>query len=169
MWYISTKWLWIPVYAWMLYILFKRFKEDHFLWLLFLIATCVLINDQVASSLFKNWIGRLRPSHEPMLQGLVHLVNGPNGQLYKGGTFGFYSSHAANLAGVVTMFIVLIKPKGLLMALPLAMVVLVSYSRIYLGVHYPTDILIGWLMGTGVGLVHVWIFRHWVQRAQKTG
>jgi undecaprenyl-diphosphatase len=102
------------------------------------------ITDLASVHLFKNVFLRLRPCHEPALSGLVHLVNNRCG-----GSYGFVSSHAANTFGLAIMVLLLFKKLnpwiGYGMVIWAAMV---SYSRIYLGVHYPGDILGGALLGS---------------------
>jgi len=165
MWYFSSKFFWTPIYALMLYALFKKYNAKYFLWIVVMIALCVLINDQTASGLFKNWIARSRPSHDPEISSQLHLVLEPNGNLYRGGRFGFYSSHAANMAGVVTLFILMMKPmRRLLSALLILWVLLISYSRIYLGVHYPFDVLMGLFMGVAGGLLCYFIWKKLMQK-----
>lgn len=152
MWWASGKWSWVPLYVFLLLAMKKKLEWKLFFWALFMIAVCIAINDQVASGLFKNWIQRLRPSHEPALEGLVHLVREPNGNWYKGGSFGFYSSHAANNAGVACFFLLLMNVREWQkIVMLLFMVLTVGYSRIYLGVHYPGDILMGFFMGMIIG------------------
>jgi len=152
MWWASGKWSWVPLYVFLLLAMKKKLEWKPFFWALVMIAVCIAINDQVASGLFKNWIQRLRPSHEPALEGLVHLVREPNGNWYKGGSFGFYSSHAANNAGVACFFLLLMNVREWQkIVMLLFMVLTVGYSRIYLGVHYPGDILMGFFMGIIIG------------------
>ncbi|MEN9348407.1 MAG: hypothetical protein RLZZ77_1918 [Bacteroidota bacterium] len=152
MWWASGKWSWVPLYVFLLLAMKKKLEWKLFFWALVMIAVCIAINDQVASGLFKNWIQRLRPSHEPALEGLVHLVREPNGNWYKGGSFGFYSSHAANNAGVACFFLLLMNVREWQkIVMLLFMVLTVGYSRIYLGVHYPGDILMGFFMGIIIG------------------
>jgi undecaprenyl-diphosphatase len=160
MWYISTRWVWIPLYLWMLYVLFRRFPERTFLLLIVVIAVCIGFNDIVASSLFKPMVARLRPSQDPALASLTHLVNSPDGTLYRGGLYGFYSSHAANFSAAITLFIILAKPQRWIALLLVASVLLVGYSRVYLGVHYPTDILMGFFMG----VLTAWAASYWFLR-----
>lgn len=136
MWFASGKWTWIPFYLMLIALLVWKFKKDAIPMLL-LIALLILISDQLASGLFKPLVQRLRPSHEPGLGETLHIVNG-----YRGGRYGFMSSHAANsfaLAFYLT-FVAASRLKWLPHVLfPIAS--LVSLSRIYLGVHYPSDVV----------------------------
>ncbi len=143
---------WIPMLLVLVYIVYRtsgtndalsRFKRL----LLFAVAFAlvIVICDQTASSLCKPLFHRLRPSHEPALYGLVDLVNGRRGGLY-----GFFSSHAANSFGVATFTALTLHRR--LPALTLFLwACLTSYSRIYLGFHYPGDILAGILFGIFTG------------------
>ena len=165
MWYFSSKFFWTPIYALLLFSLYKKFKGKYFVWVVLFIALCVLINDQTASGIFKNWIGRLRPSHDDSIASQLHFVFEPNGNLYKGGRFGFYSSHAANMAGVVTVFLLWMRPlKKILTALLILWVLLISYSRIYLGVHFPFDVLMGLFMGVLGGLFSYFLWKKLMQK-----
>lgn len=107
------------------------------------LALAVAVADQVASSIFKPLFQRLRPSHDPTMS--VVLVNG-----YQGGRYGFISSHAANTFAAAVFLIRLFRNRYLTASL-LFWAVTVSYSRIYLGVHFPGDILCGALLGVIVG------------------
>ena len=111
---------------------------------LVLAAVMILVSDQL-SNLAKETFQRLRPSHEPGL--MVHLVNA-----YKGGEYGFYSGHATNNFSIAVFMIVLAGKRFKwiwMIALPYAL--LISYTRVYLGVHFPGDILAGAIMGSLIG------------------
>ena len=111
------------------------------------VVISVFLSDQ-SCNLIKRTVQRPRPSHNIELVDQVHLVAKPDGTLYKGGPYGFPSSHAANamaLAFIVVVF--LTREKTLWTLLMFFWMLLVSYSRIYLGVHYPGDIIVGWCVG----------------------
>ena len=105
-------------------------------------AVAVGLSDFISSGIIKPWVSRLRPTHEPALAGMLHLVNG-----YTGGMYGFVSSHAANTMACALLFSLLYRNKYATVALML-WVALNCYSRMYLGVHYPGDIIGGLLVGT---------------------
>lgn len=148
MWWVSGKTTWWPFY--LLLLGFLGWKKGWQLvpMILFLILVITLA-DQVSVHLFKNVFQRLRPCHEPSLEGLVHLVNNKCG-----GKYGFVSSHAANTFGVATLLFLWIKRKWFT-SLMVIWALLVGYSRIYLGVHYPGDVLFGSLLGGLLGWL-VW-------------
>jgi undecaprenyl-diphosphatase len=149
MWYISGTVLWLPFYAFLIYLLISKYKKNA--WMLIpMLVLLIFLSDSISSGIIKNLVMRLRPSHEPMLAGLVHLVTKPNGDLYRGGLYGFVSSHAANTFAAATFVGLLIRKQWLSIVL-IFWALLVSYSRIYLGVHYPGDILGGIIVGTVCG------------------
>jgi undecaprenyl-diphosphatase len=135
------------------YLTYLKFGNKVFILLLFF-GLLIFLGDRSSVELFKNVFERLRPSHNPMLKGLVHLVDG------KGGQYGFVSSHATNCFAFATFSIFLLRSKFKLM-LPLLLfwAVLVSYSRIYVGVHYPADLLGGAILGTVVGFFVFWLLK----------
>jgi len=147
MFWMSKGWFWTPVYLLLLYLLIRKYKYNTF-YLLIAYALLITLTDQLSLHLFKNTFQRLRPSHEPDLQGLVHTYQG-----YLGGKYGFVSSHAANFAGLVTLSILLLKNTVKYLAFYLiCWAVLICYTRIYLGVHYPGDIICGAILGVLVGV-----------------
>lgn len=146
MWFFSKTTLWIPLYLWFIWVLFKYYSK-HFWTVLIAILVLVTISDQ-CSNLMKDSVLRFRPTHEPHLRNIVHIVNG-----YTGGTYGFYSAHASN-AFSIAFFVIFSLPKNQKWLITAALVyaVLTSYSRIYLGVHYPGDIISGALAGILLGI-----------------
>lgn len=146
MYWLSNKLIWIPMYLAIVFFMIRRYKMRGVLMFFFIILVIVLC-DQTASGLLKNLVQRLRPSHEPALAGLVHISKaGP------GGLYGFVSSHAANVFGLTTFLsFVLDKQFKLLKYWLFFWAALVAYSRIYNGVHYPGDVLVGASIGVVFG------------------
>ena len=165
MWYASKMWLWAPIYVWMVFMLFSRKSKLNAVIALLCIACLLFLTDFVAVKTVKETVMRLRPTHNPRLQGLVHMVQDELGNYYKGGRYGFFSNHASNFAGVTVFFVLLMKPMSRWVYAALAAwVVLIGYSRIYLGVHYPLDILAGFAYGTLAGLFIYWLFGKFEKR-----
>lgn len=141
---LSETWIWVPLYVIFLYLLVKTYSIKNVLYILLFIALGVTISDQLAG-IFKTGIGRLRPCHDPSLDHLMREVK-------CGGQFGFYSSHASNTFFIATLMSLLLKHKHRYLPILLFFWAgMVSYSRIYLGVHFPMDILMGASMGFLLG------------------
>ena len=155
MWWISGKTTWWPFYLLLLTYLGWKKRWQLLLMLLFIILGITLA-DQTSVHLFKNVFQRLRPCHEPSLDGLVHLVNNKCG-----GQFGFISSHAANTFGVAFLVLLWIRKRWFTVVM-VVWALLVAYSRVYLGVHYPGDVLFGGIWGAGCGMLLFYFFR-WVR------
>lgn len=137
MWFATGKFTWLPFYMILTFLLIWKYKKDSILMIL-LIALLITISDQLASGIFKPLFERLRPSHNPYLVGKLHLVNN-----YRGGRFGFISSHAANVFSLA--FYLTLVARDRLKWIPLVLIpwaIFVSVSRVYLGVHYPADIIV---------------------------
>jgi len=143
MYFLSMKLVWAPMYLAILIYLGGKYKRKFILIFLFIIIA-VILADQI-SVLIKNSVDRLRPCHEPALQDLVHLVNGKCGSIY-----GFVSSHAANSFNVAFLSLMSIKKRWYTVSI-LIWAGLISYSRIYLGVHYPGDVFFGAILGSMIG------------------
>lgn len=147
MYWLSEKFFWIPFYAILLVVIGIKLKWKSLILVLPIVVLVITLSDQLSVHLFKNMFERYRPCHNLQIQELVHLVSGC------GGKYGFISSHAANSFALATFIGLLLKSK-VQFILP-AMVIwaaLVSYSRIYNGVHYPADIVIGAFLGIAIGL-----------------
>ncbi len=165
MWVLSSKWINFPL-AFCIIVLLK----SQFSWkktgLIFLLTLCVIsLTDIVSTQLFKDYFQRLRPSHDPIVGNYLHFyMLGPNNP-YLGGQFGFVSSHAANLAALFMFLLPFLKKYTYCVYALGSYVFLVAYSRVYLGVHFPSDVLCGGLLGLTIG----WLMRRYlvVQLIQK--
>ncbi len=144
---------WVPLYVVIAWAFLRHQGAKGIVSILF-IALVITLCDQIASSIFKDLFERFRPSHDPVLKNLVHIVADKRGGLY-----GFFSSHAANSFGLA-FFTILIFRNYVYTISILIWAILNSYSRIYLGLHFPGDILAGLLCGLIVALlmyqVYLW-------------
>lgn len=159
MYAVSNKFIWIPLYVLLIALLIKRYGNKAY-WFIGVMILAVIISDQVSVHLFKNLFQRFRPCHNFDLQGLLHLVNDKCG-----GKFGFISSHASNTATVATMSILFLGRNYRWLVLVVTLYALLnSYSRIYLGVHYPTDVLAGMVVGILTGMVTGFLLLKFIRR-----
>ena len=157
MWYVSKTATWSLMLLFLLYIIFKN-NWRMALMVILGIALTITLADQISSGLVKDFIGRFRPTHNPEIESIVHTVNG-----YKGGLYGFVSSHAANTLGVAVYISLLFRNRYITLFMMLWSL-LVAYSRIYLGVHYPGDILGGMIVGVISGFVVYKIYDYAILR-----
>lgn len=139
--YLSKTWIGFPLYIYVLFLFYKKNPSKQAIIFTVTIFVTVGLSDLISVHAFKNVFERYRPSHNLEIQDLLHYIHG-----YHGGTYGFVSSHAANMFAFATFSSLVIKSK------PISIIVfvwagIVSYSRIYLGVHYPADIICGALLG----------------------
>lgn len=144
-WFATQTFTWLPLFCALLYILFREHDLKHFVYLIVALFLCILICDQTASSLFKPLVERYRPSQNPYIMHCIDLVHG-----YRGGIYGFFSSHAANTAALTTFCSLLLRHRYVTYSLT-AWTLLNCWTRLYLGVHYVGDILTGLLFGCFVG------------------
>jgi undecaprenyl-diphosphatase len=162
MWIVSAKTTWIPLYLLLIVLLARRYRRPAMTsvkWLQRVPAGAVIIlviglavgaADFIASGILKELVARPRPTRVAELEGVLHLVNG-----YRSGQYGFVSSHAANTMVVALLFSLIWRNKIATVGLML-WVAANCYSRMYLGVHYPTDILGGLIVGVLVAAVAYW-------------
>ena len=157
MWYISMPRTWLPLYAILLGVVIWRFRNWKTVLLIILaFAVAVGLSDYISSGILKPLVCRLRPTHEPTLAGMVHLVRG-----YTGGLYGFCSSHASDTMACAMLFSLILRNKYATAGL-MTWVAFNCYSRMYLGVHYPTEILAGLLIGALMAVLAFFAIRRWV-------
>ncbi|MCI6324728.1 MAG: phosphatase PAP2 family protein [Bacteroidales bacterium] len=176
MWYISKSTTWLPLYALLVGLIVYRFgilspslcregrRGSSLLRVIIILAgfaVAVGVSDFVSSGIIKPWVCRLRPTHEPELAGLIHLVNG-----YTGGLYGFVSSHAANTMACALLFALLYRNIYATVGLML-WVALNCYSRMYLGVHYPADIIGGLAIGALMATLTYGMVRRLVEHVDE--
>lgn len=148
MFWASDKFIWIPLYFFLLLLVFIKLRWKGFFVLLAIIAL-ITLSDQASVHLFKDVFKRFRPCHEPLLEGMVHLVNG-----HCGGQYGFVSSHATNVFAIASFLSLFFRENYKYSTLALMFwASFVAYSRIYLGVHYPGDVLGGAILGAFIGII----------------
>ena len=148
--YTSTV-VWIPVALVLLFIVLKNNTPRVSLLVVLGVALTILASDQMSSAFIKPLVGRLRPSHDPEFMHLIDTFND-----YRSGSYSFTSSHACNSFALAMFISLLIRNKVLSFSM-LAWASINSYSRIYLGVHFPGDILCGAILGTIIGSITYWI------------
>ncbi|MEY4351496.1 MAG: hypothetical protein RL078_1575 [Bacteroidota bacterium] len=151
MWLISSKWVNFPVAIFLIYYLQKTNSWRKTGLLFLMVIFVVAISDTISTHLFKDVFQRLRPSHEPLLQAKLFFHIMPDFKPYLGGKYGFVSSHAANIFAVLAFLWPNFKLDKSVASAFVIWGVLVCLSRVYLGVHYPTDIICGGLLGLLIG------------------
>lgn len=143
MWCISGRWIWLPFYAVLAYLLFRRMSWKRASICLVTIGLIILASDQTCATLIRPEIGRLRPANlNNPLSSFVHVVNG-----YRGGRYGFPSCHAANTFALAVFMSLVIRHKWFTVMM-FSWAFIVSYSRMYLGVHYFGDLFCGATIGS---------------------
>lgn len=144
---ITQMWVWLPLYLLLIYWTVKQYGKRCW-WIFLALALVVLCSDQLSAHVCKPLFQRLRPCYNTDLQGLIHLPKG-----MAGGQYGFVSSHAANTFAIAAFLAAALRKKYKWMGIALYLWAFISsYSRIYIGYHYPGDILCGAVLGILVGL-----------------
>ncbi len=154
MWAVSHTGTWIPLLVMLLFLVWRSYGVRQFLLFVLVFGLAILLADQLSATLIKPLVCRPRPSHEVAIMQAVDLVRG-----YRGGGYSFVSSHAANYFATATYISLLVRRRALTIALCL-WAALICYSRVYLGVHYPGDVLCGALLGAFVGYVCYVVFAY---------
>jgi undecaprenyl-diphosphatase len=165
-WFISQRITWIPLYILIAFFAWKKLPKRQLLIFVILTILCVALADLVSVNLFKNVFLRYRPSHHADLTERLHFYLKANGEFYKGGMYGFVSSHAANffaLATFVSLSLNVVYPKLKWFLFSIAF--LVSFSRLYQGVHYASDLIVGALLGTTIAFIlYRFVYLKWINK-----
>lgn len=162
---ISKGWFWIPLFLFIIFLIFRMYKRRGWI-VLAVFALTIALSDQTCN-LVKNSVCRYRPSHTEAIADQIHLVQKPDGSRYFGGQYGFPSAHASNtmaLAFLVIFF--LSKGKKWMIALAVMWSLMMAYTRLYLGVHYPLDILCGFILGSCYALLMTFLYRKWLSKME---
>ena len=159
MWIFTAKWPWVPMYAAILYVICKNMRPAVSLLTVIAIVLTIVYADQICATLIRPLVERMRPSNpnNPISE-WVHLVNGK-----RGGRYGFPSCHAANSFGLAFFVMLLFKNKILTLFI-LGWAAVNSYSRIYIGVHYPGDLFVGMLVGLSGAVLMYKLYRYALRR-----
>jgi len=151
--WITDKKSWIPFYTIMVGLIIYKTKWKS-IWMFISIALLITAADQLTSGLMKPFFERLRPCHNPILSDLVYNIGKCGGQ------YGFASSHAANTFAIATFLWLFFRKDYQAFALMFVWAAVVSYSRIYVGVHYPGDVVVGALIGMFFGVGVYWLYNY---------
>ena len=146
MWFLSGPWLVFILLPFVFYFIFQSYTKVQIAWVILSILLTIALTDQLSVHAFKEVFQRYRPSHNLLIMDQLNFHQYVDGTFYQGGKYGFVSSHAANYFGVLTLIWQLLSTKWVKYLL-VTLVLLVLYSRMYLGVHYLSDISCGALLG----------------------
>lgn len=159
--YLSKGWVWVPLFLLVIYFIFRCYRKKG--WLVLLVfALTITLSDQTCN-LLKNSVGRYRPSHTEEIAGEIHLVEKPDGGLYYGGKYGFPSAHASNTMALAFLLIFFLSGgRKWVAVVAIVWSLMMAYTRLYLGVHYPIDILCGFILGSCYAILTTLIYRKWL-------
>ena len=154
MWLVSGKLIWVPMYVSLFFVLLKNYSYKVVFAILLAIGVVILFTDSFTAQVIRPWVCRLRPSNlDNPMSSMVHVVDG-----YRGGAYGFPSNHASNTWGLA-FFITFLFRRYKLTFFFFLWALLVCYSRMYLGVHYFGDLLIGALLALAGASTVFYVFR----------
>ncbi|NBX80089.1 MAG: phosphatase PAP2 family protein [Flavobacteriales bacterium] len=152
MWFLSGKLSLVPFYLLLLFLLKRTYSWKILGMILLGLTISIFISDQISVHLFKNLVARYRPSHNEHLKHLLHFYEVKSGEFYTGGKYGFVSSHAANFFAMIAFIFPFFKVnKRLILIVLISIGIMVALSRIYLGVHYLSDVIVGAALGILIG------------------
>lgn len=159
MWHYSLKWIWLPFYVGIYALIIKRYSIMTIIAVSIFIVLLIICTDQCGQFL-KHYVARPRPSHS-QLEYVLHYVNG-----YHGGKYGLPSNHAANSAAFAS-FLTYVLRNRIWTAVLTVWSIIMGYSRIYLGVHYPSDVIAGFIIGAAIGQLfgYIWVNRQFIRQA----
>ncbi len=151
--YATSTWSWVPLGVVLLWLLWKNLSPSQFSLAILCLSVAVIISNELSSSVFKPLFQRWRPTQDPVYMYMVDVVHN-----YRGGRFGFFSAHASNTFSVATFLAYLFRHKWLNVCI-VSWAMVNCYTRLYLGVHYLGDVLVGTCFGVMIGYAMAYLFR----------
>ncbi|MDR1792664.1 MAG: phosphatase PAP2 family protein [Bacteroidales bacterium] len=157
-WQITQIWIWLPLFALFLWLLWRHYHKKSFLIFAF-IGLSLVFSDR-SSDIIKKTVKRPRPSHNELIMNGLHFHQYEDGTFYKGGKYGFVSGHATNGFSLALVLIYFLRPilkrhRWWFLLCPFIFV----YTRIYLGVHYPSDIICGAVLGVACATCTIGLYK----------
>lgn len=157
--FITKQSNWTPFFLVLLYLVYKKIGIKSTLYLLLFVTLLLVVTDQT-TNLFKVTFQRLRPCNNPEINSIIRLVKPSN-------SFSFFSGHAANSSATMTFLFLLLKKYYRFAFLLFLFPLIFAYSRIYLGLHYPLDIVTGYLFGSTFGFVTYKLYQKYILKNSR--
>ncbi len=160
--FFRNQWTWVPLYFFLALFIPSRFGRKGLIWCTVFIISFIL-SDQMSAHLMKPYFHRLRPCNNPYLSSVIHLI------VPCGGGYSFPSSHASNHFAVGVFSAITLSRYGKwIWPVAICWAALVSFSQVYVGVHYPIDVTCGALVGTSIGFLTGKFFNHYYGLNKQT-